>query len=82
MNLNEWLELLTTDLGLTDLDVDDEAVRQLLDVSRDAAHGVTKIAAPLTTYVLGAAVERGMELGAVTERVRQLLPGDGAAADD
>lgn len=82
MNLNEWLELLRTDLDLTDLDVGDQAVRQLLDVSRDAAHGVTKIAAPLTTYVLGAAVQRGMELEAAIERVRQLLPGDGAAVDD
>ena len=32
--------------------------RALLDVARDAAHGVARPAAPLTTYLIGLAVAR------------------------
>lgn len=34
----------------------------VLDVSRDVAHGVTRPAAPLGTYLLGVAVGRGASL--------------------
>ena len=50
--LQAWAAELTALLGLPD-EVD---VATVLDVARDAAHGVARPAAPLTTFVLGLAV--------------------------
>jgi hypothetical protein len=52
------------------LEVDAEAVdrRLLLDVARDAAHGVARPAAPLTTFLVGlAAGLRGGTVEAISE---------------
>jgi hypothetical protein len=52
------------------LDVDVAAVDRtlLLDVARDAAHGVARPAAPLTTFLVGlAAGQRGGDLTAVRD---------------
>jgi Domain of unknown function (DUF6457) len=54
--LEEWIAALADELGV-DLDVD---TTLLLDVAADAAHGVTRTAAPLTTFLVGyAAAQRG-----------------------
>src|SRR5438034_107720 len=53
--LDEWVTAARAELGLAD-HVD---VELLLDVAREAAHGVQKTAAPVTTYLLGLAVGRG-----------------------
>ncbi|MET7933388.1 NTP transferase domain-containing protein [Streptomyces sp. NPDC005322] len=54
--LDEWIAAVKAELGI-DLDVDTTA---LLDLARDAAHGVTRPAAPLTTFLVGyAAAQRG-----------------------
>ncbi len=58
--LQAWLAELVTLLGLPD-EVD---VATVLDVARDAAHGVARPAAPLTTFVLGLAVGRAAASGA------------------
>ncbi|MCZ7413182.1 MULTISPECIES: NTP transferase domain-containing protein [unclassified Streptomyces] len=47
--LEEWTTAVKAELGL-DLDVDINAV---LDLARDAAHGVARPAAPLTTFLVG-----------------------------
>ena len=47
--LDEWIAAAKTELGI-DLDVD---TRVLLDLARDAAHGVARPAAPLTTFLVG-----------------------------
>ncbi|MBN3929246.1 molybdenum cofactor guanylyltransferase [Streptomyces verrucosisporus] len=52
--LNEWMTAAKTELGV-DLDVDTAA---LLDLARDAAHGVARPAAPLTTFLVGYAAAR------------------------
>ncbi|MGY1451997.1 NTP transferase domain-containing protein [Streptomyces sp. SS8] len=52
--LNEWMTAAKTELGI-DLDVDTTA---LLDLARDAAHGVARPAAPLTTFLVGYAAAR------------------------
>ncbi len=52
--LDEWISAVKADLGI-DLDVD---VAALLDVARDAAHGVARPAAPLTTFLVGYAAAR------------------------
>lgn len=47
--LDEWITAVKNELGI-DLDVDTGA---LLDLARDAAHGVARPAAPLTTFLVG-----------------------------
>ncbi|MGW4163354.1 DUF6457 domain-containing protein [Streptomyces sp. NPDC004788] len=47
--LNEWITAVKDELGI-DLDVDTNV---LLDLARDAAHGVARPAAPLTTFLVG-----------------------------
>jgi CTP:molybdopterin cytidylyltransferase MocA len=55
--LDEWMAAAKAELGIEQLDVDTAA---LLDLARDAAHGVARPAAPLTTFLVGyAAAQRG-----------------------
>jgi molybdopterin-guanine dinucleotide biosynthesis protein A len=53
--LDEWISAVKDELGI-DLDVD---IRALLDLAREAAHGVDRPAAPLTTFLVGYAAARG-----------------------
>ncbi|MFJ9039724.1 DUF6457 domain-containing protein [Streptomyces sp. NPDC102406] len=54
--LDEWISAAKDELGI-DLDVDTGV---LLDLARDAAHGVARPAAPLTTFLVGyAAAQAG-----------------------
>ncbi len=52
--LDEWISAVKEELGI-DLDVD---TGLLLDLARDAAHGVARPAAPLTTFLVGYAAAR------------------------
>ncbi|MEU7317258.1 DUF6457 domain-containing protein [Streptomyces sp. NPDC007083] len=52
--LDEWISAVKTELGI-ELDVDTSA---LLALARDAAHGVARPAAPLTTFLVGYAAAR------------------------
>lgn len=52
--LDEWIAAAKTELGI-ELDVDTGV---LLDLARDAAHGVARPAAPLTTFLVGYAAAR------------------------
>ncbi|MGI5376784.1 NTP transferase domain-containing protein [Streptomyces sp. CA-251387] len=69
--LDEWISAVKDELGI-DLDVD---TKVLLDLARDAAHGVARPAAPLTTFLVGyaAAQAKGGEGGpeAVAEASRK-----------
>lgn len=62
MNLEQWLTALSDELELGDVRLDEDAVTTLLDLARDCAHEVERVAAPLTTYLLGVAVGRGAGL--------------------
>ncbi|MER6026510.1 NTP transferase domain-containing protein [Streptomyces sp. NPDC001851] len=53
--LDEWISAVKDELGI-ELDVDTGV---LLDLARDAAHGVARPAAPLTTFLVGYAAARG-----------------------
>ncbi|MEV4437735.1 NTP transferase domain-containing protein [Streptomyces sp. NPDC049577] len=65
--LDEWISAVKAEMGL-DLDVDTAG---LLDLARDAAHGVARPAAPLTTFLVGyAAAQRGGGPEAVAEAAR------------
>jgi molybdopterin-guanine dinucleotide biosynthesis protein A len=66
--LDEWISAVKDELGI-DLDVD---VGVLLDLARDAAHGVARPAAPLTTFLVGyAAARAGGGAEAVSEAARK-----------
>ncbi|MFF3740671.1 NTP transferase domain-containing protein [Streptomyces sp. NPDC002566] len=66
--LDEWISAVKDELGI-DLDVDTGA---LLDLARDAAHGVARPAAPLTTFLVGyAAAKAGGGPQAVAEAARK-----------
>ncbi|KOU32783.1 molybdopterin-guanine dinucleotide biosynthesis protein [Streptomyces sp. WM6372] len=58
--LDQWITAVKTELGI-DLPVD---TKILLDLARDAAHGVARPAAPLTTFLVGYAAARAEATGA------------------
>jgi Domain of unknown function (DUF6457) len=61
--LDAWLAELAAELGVDPAVVDRNL---LLDVARDAAHGIARPAAPLTTFLVGlAAGLRGGDAAAV-----------------
>ncbi|WP_234483304.1 DUF6457 domain-containing protein, partial [Streptomyces sp. MBT49] len=66
--LDEWISAVKDELGI-DLDVDTGV---LLDLARDAAHGVARPAAPLTTFLVGyAAAQAGGGPDAVAGAARK-----------
>jgi len=68
--LDEWISAVKDELGI-DLDVDTGV---LLDLARDAAHGVARPAAPLTTFLVGyAAARAGGGPEAVAEASRKAV---------
>jgi Domain of unknown function (DUF6457) len=73
MELNQWLSTLSASLEISDVRLDDDAVHTLLDVARDSAHEVERLAAPLTTFLVGVAVGRGATLGSAAATTTALL---------
>lgn len=65
--LDEWITAVKDELGL-ELDVD---IKLLLDLARDAAHGVARPAAPLTTFLVGYAAGRAAAGGGGPEAVAE-----------
>ncbi|GFH36492.1 NTP transferase domain-containing protein [Streptomyces pacificus] len=86
--LDEWIASVKDELGV-DLEVD---TGLLLDLARDAAHGVARPAAPLTTFLVGyaaarasgdgvlAVAEAARRAGALAERWAAEAAGGGGAA--
>jgi hypothetical protein len=60
--LEAWTAAVCADLGLDPGPVDTETARTVLDLARQVAHGVDRPAAPLTAYLVGVAVGRGLAL--------------------
>ena len=84
--LDDWLREAAAALEVSPADaavLSEDAVTVLLDLARDAAHGVARPAAPLGTFVLGLAVGAsggGMDdLRRFARRLTDLA--DGWAAD-
>jgi hypothetical protein len=73
MELKQWLNTLSVELGTSDVTMDDAAVRTLLDLARDSAHEVERVAAPLTTFLVGIAVGRGATLAATAATATALV---------
>ncbi|MFP5282413.1 MAG: DUF6457 domain-containing protein [Actinomycetes bacterium] len=93
MDLKEWLATLSAAIGTDDVPLGEDTLHTLLDLARDSAHGVERVAAPLTTYLVGVAVGRGASLdsvastatalavGGTTGGQGQQVPGRGAAGE-
>lgn len=71
--LLEWAAACEEQLGVGDVGVDREALHILLDLGRDAAHQVTRPASPLTCFLVGVAVGRGMSLGRAAALATELV---------
>jgi hypothetical protein len=69
----DWLRRLAVELGAGDVALDDAAVTELLDLTREAAHGLERVAGPLTTFLVGVAVGRGVGLREAVETATALL---------
>ncbi|MFD5397157.1 DUF6457 domain-containing protein [Streptomyces sp. NPDC127097] len=77
--LDEWITAVKAELGI-ELDVDTAA---LLDLARDAAHGVARPAAPLTTFLIGyAAGHQGRDVQELSDRAAALAHRWAAEAED
>ena len=70
--LEEWTAALRADLGLDPGPLTTAETRVVLDLARDAARAVDRPAAPLTAYLLGVAVGRGLTLPDASDRIRAL----------
>lgn len=70
-DLHTWADRVIAELELPDA-VDESTLQLILDLARDAAHGVARPAAPLTTYLLGLAVARGADPTDTAARITRL----------
>ena len=73
--LDKWLKEAAAVLDVSPADaavLGEDAVTLLLDLARDAAHGVARPAAPLATFVLGLAVgASGGDMAALRDFARR-----------
>ena len=67
--LDDWTGQAIEELGLDPAVLDQ---RLILDVARDVAHGVTRPAAPLGTFLLGVVVGQGATPAETAERLTRL----------
>lgn len=72
VSLQAWVGALSDMLGTSDVEIDEETMHIVLDLARDAAHEITRPAAPLTTFLVGVAVGRGASVGAAAARATEL----------
>ncbi|GGT79600.1 DUF6457 domain-containing protein [Actinomadura citrea] len=70
--LEDWINAASLELGLERGDVDQGLV---LDLARDVAHNVTRPGAPLTAYLLGLAVGRGVPARDAAARLTEMAEG-------
>jgi molybdopterin-guanine dinucleotide biosynthesis protein A len=66
--MQTWIDAVCAELNLSaDVNID-----VILDVARVAAHGVERPAAPVTTFLLGSAVARGMDVNEAAAKIQVL----------
>ena len=70
--MDQWTAAVCADFGLDPSDAD---LRAVLDLTRDVAHSVARPAAPLTAYLVGMAVGRGLALPDAAARISALAAG-------
>jgi Domain of unknown function (DUF6457) len=79
MELKQWLTTLSAELETSDVSMDDNTVQTVLDLARDSAHEVERVAAPLTTFLVGIAVGRGAALSTAAATATALLLNEDSA---
>lgn len=79
--LDDWIAQASNALDLPPDSISAELRDELLDLTRDVAHGVARIAGPLTCYLVGVAVGRGQAPLAALASLSPLLPSDSDAPD-
>lgn len=73
--MEQWVHAVREALGVqVEMDLD-----TILDVARDAAHRVERPAAPVTTFLLGAAVAQGADPAEAAATISRLAAGWGSA---
>lgn len=76
--LGQWLADVAAALGVGE-DWSGADRNLVLDLARDVAHGVARPAAPLTTYLAGIAVGRGLTPAEAADRIAGLVAASTAA---
>lgn len=80
--LDRWLQIAAQEAGAEGVDpalLTRDAVSVLLDLARDAAHGVARPAAPLATFAAGLALGRsGGDLDDLSAAVARITAAAGA----
>jgi hypothetical protein len=71
--LDDYARRAAAELGVA---IEDGDVAVLLDLARDAAHGVARPAAPLTAYLAGLAVGSGRSLEDAVATLRTVIGGE------
>lgn len=71
--LDDWLVRASHSLYLNADAISADLRNELLDLTRDVAHGVARVAGPLTCYLVGVAVGRGQSPSAALAAVTALL---------
>ena len=66
--MQSWIDAVRKELGIS-VNFD---VNVILDIARDAAHGVERPAAPVTTFLLGYAVAQGADMEKATAKIALL----------
>lgn len=83
--LSEWVTAVARDLGLENAVTSGSIVDTILDLAADAAHGVSRPAAPVTAFLVGLAAGRQAEpavaLADYARRISALAEGWGSDAE-
>jgi hypothetical protein len=66
--MQPWIDAVRKELGI----LVDFNVNTILDLARDAAHGVERPAAPVTTFLLGYAVAQGADAEEAAAKIAKL----------
>jgi Domain of unknown function (DUF6457) len=79
--VEDWLSAVALELGISLEDTLPVVTQDaLLELTADIAHRVGRLAVPLSSYLIGIAVGRGMAPDDAIAAVGELLPGGGTDA--
>lgn len=72
--LDDWITQAATALDVPADAIPADLRNELLDLTRDVAHGVARVAGPLTCYLVGIAVGRGADPSAALTALSSVVP--------
>ena len=77
--LDDWIQQASRALDLPEDAIPAELRNELLDLTRDVAHGVARIAGPLSCYLVGVAVGRGQSATDAVAALTAVVPSESEA---